>query len=45
MYLWEAVVETGSYVLFAGEMLYLKEFSRASGLLYLIERGGAFLQE
>ena len=45
MHLAEAGVETGPHVSLAGEVLYSEESSRASGLVYPTERGGAFLQE
>ena len=45
VHLAEAVVETGPHVSLAGEVLYSKESSRASGSLYPTECGGAFLQE
>ena len=41
----EAVMRAGLHVSLAGEVLYLEESSRASGLLYLTKRGGAILQE
>ena len=46
VYLTEAAVGTRFPAsLGAGEVLYSKESSRASGLLYLTKRGEAFVQE
>ena len=45
VHLAEAVVRTGPHVLYEVEVFYLKKSSRASELLYLIERGGVSLQK